>query len=430
MDAILRLNRARNHQEFREALSYWNAPSINYVYADADGNIAYQTVGQHPNRPAAEGQTPYPGWERTGSEPPIIAYDRLPGSLNPEKGYIVSSNNAIVGDDYEYYLGKEVANGFRARRLSQIVESRSEPITFEDVAAAIMETYGPEAEETLAYYRGIDVAAAHRAWLERKESWKAKPQELTGRKLKKKEKKERKELELLEAAAGILFDWDFRMDTDSPGAAAYAFVWKELLVEVYSDEVPDYFWPAGTATLENGIHYLLEEPNDPLWDDRSTPEVIEDRETILQRTLVGGLLAASKELGDKPKKWEWGEVHQVDFRNATLGESGIGPIERIFNRGPYPIRGGNTSVHKTNWSLDESFETDTIPSQRAIYDAADPSRTWHLNAIGQSGHPFHRHYDDKIRPYLEGEFHPSRFTREEAEASARGRRLTLRPKPE
>jgi penicillin amidase len=50
-----------------------------------------------------------------------------------------------------------------------------------------------------------------------------------------------------------------------------------------------------------------------------------------------------------------------------------------------------------------------------------------MNAVGQSGHPFHRHYDDLIDPYLAGEFHPSRWTREEAEASARGRRLLLEP---
>jgi penicillin amidase len=42
MRSVILLNEARNWEEFREALSYWDVPSQNFVYADAEGNIGYQ----------------------------------------------------------------------------------------------------------------------------------------------------------------------------------------------------------------------------------------------------------------------------------------------------------------------------------------------------------------------------------------------------
>ena len=77
--------------------------------------------------------------------------------------------------------------------------------------------------------------------------------------------------------------------------------------------------------------------------------------------------------------------------------------------------------------LSDDFKATTIQSQRAIYNTTDPSESLFMSTCGQSGHPYHRHYDDMIRPYLDGEFHPARFTREEVEESAGRRRLLLIP---
>ena len=37
---------------------------------------------------------------------------------------------------------------------------------------------------------------------------------------------------------------------------------------------------------------------------------------------------------------------------------------------------------------------------------------------GQSGHPFNPHYDDQIELWLNGQYHPMRFSREAVEAAA------------
>lgn len=430
IESIFRLNRAADFKGFLEALTYWDAPSINFVYADSEGNIAYHAAGQHPLRSPEQGRIPVPGWDDSFEVAAYIPFNQLPAAYNPPKGYLVSSNNALVYREYPYYVGNEFSNGFRARRISEIVEESGSGLSFEDISSVLMDTYSLQAEETLEYFKIINLQDAYRSWLLLKESWNTDSEELDRKELRKKEKEENNELELLETALQEMDIWDRYVETDSAGAAAFQFVWKQLIILTFSDQLPDHYWPAGTGTLENAVYYLLKDPENQWWDDRRTPEIVENRDDILGRSLVTGLLEAAAEMGDKPEKWAWGDVHTVDFRNATLGESGIGPIEKIFNRGPYPIRGGNSQVHKSNWKFDDPdapFNSTTIPSQRAIYDTYEPSNSLFMNTVGQSGHPFHRHYDDFIKPYLDGDFHPSRFTREEAEEASGGRILNLVP---
>ena len=60
--SVLLLDQASNWEEFREALSHWDVPSQNFVYADVEGNIGYQAPGRIPIRAAGDGSMPVPGW--------------------------------------------------------------------------------------------------------------------------------------------------------------------------------------------------------------------------------------------------------------------------------------------------------------------------------------------------------------------------------
>ena len=45
-ESVILLDKASNWEEFRNALRYWDTPSQNFVYADTEGNIGYQTPGK------------------------------------------------------------------------------------------------------------------------------------------------------------------------------------------------------------------------------------------------------------------------------------------------------------------------------------------------------------------------------------------------
>jgi penicillin amidase len=396
--AVLSLDRARNFEEFRNALRSWDVPSQNVVYADVDGNIGYQTPGKFPFRFRGDGRSPVPGWTGDYEWKGFIPFEKLPSVYNPKKGYIVTANNPVVGSRYPFSLGTEFSYGERARRISELIEADRDGITVEDVAGIQGDVYNRGGVEIVSYVKGLDLGALR-------------PPSSGS----------------LETARNLILAWDGRMDGDSPGAALYGHFILALMEDTFRDQYPERFWPPNSPErILNSFHYILSDPENVWWDDARTPEARETRDQILARAFRKGYLALTDRQGYDPERWAWGKAHTAEFRNLTLGRSGIRLLERVFNRGPYPADGGETQVNMTLWSAKKPFEVEVIPSMRQIVDLADLGRSLMVHPTGQSGHPGHRHYDDFIPLWRTTRYHPSLWEREEVEKNAR-EKLTLLP---
>src|SRR5206468_2394237 len=87
--AFLRLNDARNWNDFTAALRHFVVPAQNFVYADVDGHIGYYAPGRIPERASGDGSRPSPGgtgdWEWVGGVPFVV----LPPSFDPRATVIV-----------------------------------------------------------------------------------------------------------------------------------------------------------------------------------------------------------------------------------------------------------------------------------------------------------------------------------------------------
>jgi penicillin amidase len=417
-EAVIRLDRASNFQEFRDAMSRWDVPAQNVVYADVDGNIGYQVPGLQPIRAQGHGLAPVPGWTDEYEWTGFIPFEKLPYLFNPEKGYIATANAAIVGPEYPFYLGSEFLFGERARRIRELIEADKDGITIEDMQRIHADVYDQYAAELIPYLKGLDLASGKKpAEAPAEESAKAR---------RKREKKEAKELEAMSAARERLLAWDFQLRRESPEAALYGFFWMALVEETFRDQYPEKRWPpGGSGRLQNAFYYLLREPQNPWWDDLGTPGVQESRDLILARAFFKGYRAAAKKLGDDFGKWQWGKVHTAVFRNQSFGESGIKPIEAIFNRGPIACPGGNTTVDLTAWDMKKPFEVQHISSQRSIFDLGDLDKSLMMHTTGQSGHATHRHYDDFIRAWRDVRYHPSLWERDSVRQASRERLLLV-----
>ena len=100
-------------------------------------------------------------------------------------------------------------------------------------------------------------------------------------------------------------------------------------------------------------------------------------------------------MGCDPDRWQWGRLHTLTLTNESFGESGIAPIEWLFNRGPYEVAGGSSVVNAVGWDATVGYGVDWVPSMRMIVDLADfDASTW-INLTGASGHAFNPHYDDQ-----------------------------------
>jgi penicillin amidase len=144
-----------------------------------------------------------------------------------------------------------------------------------------------------------------------------------------------------------------------------------------------------------------------------------------------------------PDRWTWGRLHTATFREATLGQSGIGPLEWYFNVGPGPAPGTSGAVLNTYFRfssaypdpLDQEyepvgiarvFEVTNLPSYRLTVDMRDLDGARIIITTGQGGNPFGRHYNDQIEPWTNGETVALPFSPSAIKAAAAST-LTLAP---
>jgi len=393
VEAILGINTADNWDEFREALGNWDVPSQNFMYADVDGNIGYQMPGRIPIRAAGDGRTPVPGWNNQYEWTGFIPFEDLPNRFNPPEGYIVNANNAVVGSSYPYFLVREWSYGTRAQRIVDMIEGAGGPISVAMTEDMQRDNRNLMAEEIVPYLTALESGI---------------PEVVAAQQL---------------LAAWGRQDEPFQQDADSSPGALYAAVWRHLLATTFGDDLPDDlpedYLPDGRDRYFEVFRAILADPTSEWWDSQSTSNV-EERDAILEGSLEQAWKEMVATLGGDPAKWKWGELHTATFRNASLGESGIAPIEWLFNRGTYKSSGAGDVVNSTTWVASQGYEVAYVPSMRMIVDLDDFSRSQAVHTTGQSGHAFHKHYIDMADLWVVNETQPLLWERPAVEADAEG----------
>jgi penicillin amidase len=389
--AAVGINLAQNWDEFRAALHDWDAPSQNFVYADVEGNIGYQMPGKVPIRASGDGMLPVPGWDSQHDWTGYVPFDELPFAFNPTAGFIATANNAVVGSDYPHLITLGFDLGYRADRIVSMILATPK-LGPEEIAAIHGDDLNPAAPELVPFLLNVDYAAHDQP-------------------------------ELAEPIA-MLQGWDYQNTMDSAPAALFNAVWRHLVVRTFSDELPDE-WLPGDDVVVLVLGRLLAQPASPWWDDTQTG-VIETRDDILLAAVHDAIDELDQRLGSDMAKWTWGGLHTATFENETLGRSGIGPIEAIFNRGPFPTAGGSAIVNATAWDADAGYAVRSAPSERVIMDPSDWDASRWIHTTGQSGHAYHPHYIDMADLWRTIQYRPMLWTRAAVESAAESH-LTLTP---
>ncbi|HEV7369545.1 penicillin acylase family protein [Arenibaculum sp.] len=93
MTALLRVNRARDWDEFRAALDGFAVPAQNMVYADARGRVGQAMAAMLPRRPPGTPAEFFTGREAKRHWDRLVTSADLPAVLDPERGFVASANN-------------------------------------------------------------------------------------------------------------------------------------------------------------------------------------------------------------------------------------------------------------------------------------------------------------------------------------------------
>ncbi len=400
-DALYKLQHVENWKQFHDALKFWYAPSCNLSYADTDGNIGYQLTGTAPIRAKDHtGLTPAPGWTDAYLWRGFVDYEDFPFMYNPARGMIIHTNQAVApmeyfdrlaakyGSDVNVYFQPRAYYGYRAQRLNELLDGNA-PFGLEDFARVQGDVSQPSVDEVMPYLAPLSIADSG----------------------------------VKEMRDGLL-QWDRRFTVDSAQATYYWLFFTQLRKDIYEDEVPV---PAPEDGAMYAIRLLLADPNNEWWDDKTTPDVVEDRDAILVRALTEARDQIYQRFGSKREDWVWGNAHRITFVNNPVGVSGIGILESVVNRGPYSLPGTEETINLAE-GTDENgrFNVQYAPFMRMILDVGDWDKSLIDLAPGQSGHPANKNYSDMIGQWIAVQHRNMAWTRA-AVVTAAEKRLLLQP---
>ncbi len=126
------INRARNWEEFKQALSHFGGPPQNFVYADADGNIGYHAAGRLPVRRGFAGDIPVDGTSGNYEWDGYIPFDELPQTYNPASGFAITANQNPFPVGYPYQASGTFAPAYRSRQILNMLRAAGNKLTPED----------------------------------------------------------------------------------------------------------------------------------------------------------------------------------------------------------------------------------------------------------------------------------------------------------
>ncbi|MFO7632575.1 MAG: penicillin acylase family protein [Caldilinea sp.] len=401
LTSVLKLNQARNWEEFGEALSVWTSPPQNVTFADTRGNIGCQMAGRTPRRTVNLGLTPAAGWDPAYAWDGWVPPEELPQLYNPGSGVIVTANNKLAGDDYPHFLGLEFDPGWRAARIEQLLGEK-ERFTIRDM-------------EEIQQDNGSLFAKAFLPWftlLYSDDPWE-------------------------KVAIQALRKWNWRMDSDSPAALIFHYLLVNLLEMTFGDKLGSaldgYLGKSNTPLFlhhpfrlraETRLLQIVNEYDNTFWYTDAAQGRQRDRLELLQEALTRSMKTIRRVYGDSMLRWAWGKAHQVRFTHP-LGAARL--VGGFFNRAPLPIGGDATTPNQTRAALGlPPGLVQTVPIYRQIFEVGAWDRAQSVIAGGQSGHALSRMYDDQIMMWREGVYRVAPWSRSTVEKAA-VYRLLLQP---
>ncbi len=395
LDAAVKLDLAQNWNQFRAAVSTWQSLSLDFVYADVDGNIGFQAAGTVPIRnPKHSGLVPVPGWTGEYEHSGFVPGEMMPGFLNPEKGFIAIANNKVVSDEYPFSFTKDIYHeGYRIMRITDMINEKLDAgklLSMEDMHTFQMDTYSYPAREMRPYL--LDTV---------------KPENDSQTK-----------------ALDYVKNWDLRFETDRIGAAVYN-VWYQFMVKnTFSDElIKNKIW--GWQTPQKAVMALaqvLPDENNP-WFDNVTTSQKETRDDIVRSSFTDTMTWLNKNYGSDPGQWAWGNMHKVRIPHPALDS--VPFLGQLYGTNTYSFPGDDFTVnlaYSANFSYSNASDTGfwiwVAAQQRQIIDLSNWDAMQAINSTGQNGNLFHSQKEDQTSLWVAGKYYTVPFSRQAAEASA------------
>ena len=397
--AFLKLNDARDWDQFTGALREFVTPSQNFVYADVNGHIGYYAPGRIPIRASGDGSIPAEGWSGNAEWTGWIPFEELPHLYDPPEHFIVTANHRPAPPSYRYLLGLEWPEPYRAQRIHDLLSGVREDgtrgdrkLTADDFARIQADTLSLHAKALLPLLLSHAQPDAG-------------PQQ---------------------QAVALLQKWDGASGPDS-GAAAIFGAWFHYLAPVLAADdlgkpLADRYSERFTFVTRFIVRTLSS--NDSTWCDDKTTDAQETCDDAVTKALREAVADLTERLGSDISRWRWDSVHRAVFPHQGL--DAVKALRPILSRS-VPNGGDWSTVNVAPAAAEAPYDQKQLPGYREIIDLSPANDSRFLDAVGQSGHFLSPHYDDFLGDWRAVRHKKMRMERPDVEAGAIGR-LHLTPR--
>jgi len=379
--AFRRVNRATSVEEWLDALAVYAAPAQNGVVADRSGDIAIRSTGHFPLHPDGMGLEIRDGTVGASDWLGFWPLERYPTAVNPPQGYLASANQQPIDPQVDpTYLGANWPSPWRAMRINELL-ARDSAVTPEAMRRFQTDPVSSRADLFVPFF--LD-AVRSRAEMD--------SVELSA-----------------QEAARLLAEWDRRYTKENERAILFESamselddrVWDELRVSGAGDVAGRRVFTPSSSVLAS----LLHQSESVWWDDRRTPDRVEDRDQILVASLAAALRRTREAYGDPNEGgWRWDRIRHANIYHML----GIPTLSALH----LPIQGGNGTLNPSSGSGRYGA------SWRMVVELGPEVEAWSIYPGGQSGNPLSPFYSDRIERWVDGELDRVAFPRSPGELGA------------
>ncbi|WP_422380470.1 penicillin acylase family protein [Marinicellulosiphila megalodicopiae] len=400
-NSFMKLNYASNWTEFKQALTGFVAPALNFVYSDVEGNIAYIAAGKVPIRNKGDGRLPVIGWTGEYDWNGFIPLDEMPQVLNPKSGYIVAANNKAHSDEYPYLISNDWAPPYRADRIEELLTqfiANKTKLTVKDFQLMQGDVTSLQVREILPFLQALEPKSERQVY-----------------------------------AVNLMKQWDGVLTQDSEAAAIYQIWLRHFNHLIVSDELrgnlltdwrlAELFKVIGDFRPVFIKQNLIQDEDSQLsdWCDHIRTKPIENCEKQVLESLTEAVVELSRYVG---KDKTWGGIHSAHYPHQAF--VGFPILDLVFDR-EVSTSGGAYTINNTKWTWSQSNAYRQIAgaSYRQVIDLGNWNNSGFINNTGQSGNILSEYYDNNIQPHQDLELHPMTFNNDAADVI--GKELKLIP---
>jgi len=348
-----KLNRAKNYDDYLDAIHLFTCPGQNFVYAAKSGDIAIWQQAKFPARWYGQGMMIMPGVDSSYMWQGYIPQHENPHAMNPSQGFLVSANQRPVDSAYPYFIPGNYINA-RAISINHHLQNMQQ-VTVDEMKKLQNDYFNVTAEDArqllFKYIREDDLHADAKKYL------------------------------------GIIRNWDLNASPESMGQTVYQLWWDSLAAEVWSDELLRVQPVVVVPNQQTLLEALLRDSAFKYVDNINTPQ----KETLNDDVTIA-FQKAAVQLAKEEKAGTLAWSKHKSSRIYHLLRGNLMPFSRaIAAGGNGDIINATTKTHGPSW--------------RMIVQLSETTEAYGVYPGGQSGNPGSKFYDNFVDTWVKGKYY-------------------------